>query len=342
MLQKQPGKILKKKGIEALYDKIKGVIEEARNKVYRAANFETVKGYWLIGRYIVEEEQGGKVRAVKGAALIKKLSERLILEYGNGFAVTNLKYMRQFFLSFPKSHALSDQISWTHYRTLLKISDKTAREFYMKEAIKARWGTRTLERAILTKLYERTLLSRVSQQSQEALLQETKALEGEEDFTPEYFIKDPYNLSFTGLKFQPHFQEKDLEQALMDKLQDFILELGHGFAFVGRQYRMTLEDDHFYVDLVFYNYILKCFLLIDLKTKKLTHEDIGQMQMYVGYFENEIRQKSDNPTIGLILCTDKNDKMVTYTLSENSKKIFASQYRMYLPSEEELKKGILE
>lgn len=325
-----------------LYLNIKNVIDTARANVYTAINFETVKGNWEIGRYIVEDEQHGQARAVKGAALIKKLSEKLTSDYGQGFTITNLKYMRQFFITFPKSHALRDQLSWTHYRTLLKVGSEKAREFYINESIQGRWGTRTLERAILTKLYERTLIAQKSEHDVKDLLQETKENENETDFTPEHFIKEPYNLSFTGLKVDTKIYEKDLEQALMDKLQEFILELGRGFAFVGRQYRISIDEDNYYIDLVFYNYILKCFLLIDLKTTKLNHQDIGQMDFYVRYFEKEIKMSNDNPTIGLILCADKNNKMVKYTLLDESKNIFASKYQLYLPSEKELEAKIIE
>jgi len=250
--------------------------------------------------------------------------------------------MKKFYLTFPKGDALSDQISWTHYRILLKVDSEKARNFYINESIKGHWGTRTLERAILTQLYERTLLAKKDNEAITDLVEEVKTNEQEPEYTPEYFIKDPYNLSFTGIKANSKFYEKNLEQALMDKLQDFILELGRGFAFVGRQYRINIEEDNYYVDLVFYNYILKCFLLIDLKTTKLNHQDIGQMDFYVKYFEKEVRQHNDNPTIGLILCADKNNKMVKYTLLDDSKNIFASEYKLYLPSVEMLEKELIE
>lgn len=329
-------------GLDKLYEKVKSVIEKNREKVFKTINFETVKGYWEIGKYIVEDEQNGKQRATKGDALIKKLSEKLTSEYGSGFDYSNVKHMKKFYLIFPKGDALSDKISWTHYRTLLKVDNEKARGFYINESIKANWGTRTLERAILSKLYERTLISKKDSETTASLVSEVKDNENEEEYTPYHFIKDPYNLSFTGIKPNSKFYEKDLEQALMDKLQDFILELGRGFAFVGRQYRVSVDEDNYYVDLVFYNYILKCFLLIDLKTTKLNHQDIGQMDFYVRYFEKEIRQSNDNPTIGLILCADKNNKMVKYTLLEESKNIFASKYQLYLPSEEQFEKEIME
>lgn len=325
-----------------MYQKVKVVIDQARATVYRTANFETIKANWEIGRHIVEEEQNGKIRAAKGDALVKKISEKLINEYGSGFDYSNVKRMKQFYITFPKGDALRDQLSWTHYRMLITVDSEKARNFYINEAIKARWGTRTLERAILTKLYERTLLAQKDSDTVQDLVKEVKDNEGEAEYTPEQFIKDPYNLSFTGIKANSKLYEKDLEQALMDKLQDFLLELGTGFAFVGRQYRITVDEDNYYADLVFYNYILKCFLIIDLKTTKLNHQDIGQMDFYVRYFEKEIRQSNDNPTIGLILCADKNNKMAKYTLLEDSKNIFASKYQIYLPSEQLLEKELME
>lgn len=329
-------------GFDNLYQKVKGVIEKAREKVFKTINFETVKGYWEIGRYIVEDEQHGEKRASKGDALIKNLSEKLTNEYGSGFDSSTLKRMRKFYLVFPKGATLSEKLSWSHYRILITLDNEKARDFYINESIKGHWGTRTLERAILTKLYERTLLAQKDTVTVNELVEEVKTNEAEAKYTPEYFIKDPYNLSFTGIKANSKFYEKNLEQALMDKLQDFILELGRGFAFVSRQYRINVEEDNYYVDLVFYNYILKCFLLIDLKTTKLNHQDIGQMDFYVRYFEKEVRQHNDNPTIGLILCADKNNKMVKYTLLDESKNIFASEYKLYLPSVEVLEKELIE
>lgn len=328
--------------MESLYNDVVSIIESARATVYKTANFETVKGYWGIGKRIVEEEQHGKVKAEYGKHVIKNLSKRLSDKYGSNFFERNLERMRKFYVCFPIPTALRSELSWTHYRELLKVESPKAREFYMNESIHGRWGTRTLERGILTKLYERTLMVQSNPEDVRDLVQDTKNNANEGDFTPEQFIKDPYNLAFTGIKAHSKYYEKDLEQALMDKLQDFIMELGRGFAFVGRQYRITVEDDSFYPDLVFYNYILKCFLVIDLKTEKLTHKDIGQMDFYVRYFEKEIRQSNDNPTIGLILCADKNHKLVKYTLLDDSKNIFASKYQLYLPSDEQLEKEIIE
>lgn len=328
--------------LDTLYENVKGVIERARETIYKTANFEVVKGYWEIGRYIVEDEQHGKARATKGDALVKKLSEKLIIKYGIGFDYSNVKRMKQFYLTFPKGDALRTELSWTHYRILLRVDSEKARLFYMNEAIQGRWGTRTLERAILTKLYERTLMVQSKLDDVRDLVQDTKYNENEPEFTPEEFIKDPYNLSFTGLKLFPKHYEKDLEQALMDKLQDFILELGRGFAFVARQKRITIDDENYYTDLVFYHCILKCYVIIELKVGKITPKDIGQLDFYVNYWDEEEIQPDDNPTIGLILGTDKSNAVVRYTQIAKNEKLFASKYQLYLPSEEQLKKELIE
>lgn len=328
--------------IDSLYENIKDIIDRARENVYKTVNSETLKGYWEIGRYIVEDEQHGKKRATKGHAVIKKLSEKLSLEYGSGFTTTNLKYMRQFYIMFPKSHALSANLSWTHYRIILKVDSEKARDFYINESIKGSWGTRTLERAISTKLYERTLLAQKDNQDIKDLVQETKINEAEEDFTPKHFIKDPYNLSFTGLKIDEKFYENDLEEALMSRLQDFIMELGRGFAFVGRQRKITIEDENYYIDLVFYHCILKCYVIIELKIGKITPKDIGQLDFYVNYWDEEETQPNDNPTIGLILGTDKSNAIVKYTQISKNDNLFASKYQLYLPTEKELKEKLIE
>jgi predicted nuclease of restriction endonuclease-like (RecB) superfamily len=243
--------------------------------------------------------------------------------------------MRQFYQLFEKSHALRDELSWTHYRLLLKVKNDQARQFYMQETIDCNWSTRSLERQINNLYYERMLMSKNTQVVKE------EAIEKTDRQNPQDIIKDPYVLDFLGLKDNTAFRESELEQAIIDKLQDFLLELGKGFAFVGRQYRLTTETGkHFYADLVFYNYILKCFLIIDLKVEPLTHQDIGQMDMYVRYFEDKIRHKTDNPTIGLILCTEKDKTIVKYSLLKESQQIFASKYMTYLPTEKELQREI--
>ena len=323
--------------IDTLYNTINKIIEEAQNTVYRTANFTMVKAYWNIGREIVEEEQNGKERAEYGKERISKLAKKLTKKHGKGFTETNLKYMRQFYQVFEKSHALRDELSWTHYRLLLKVENGKARQFYMQETIDCNWSTRSLERQINNLYYERTLMSKNTD------VVKAEAKEKTEQQQAQDIIKDPYVLEFLGLKDNTDFRESELEQAIIDKLQDFLLELGKGFAFVGRQYRLTTETGkHFYADLVFYNYLLKCFLIIDLKTTELTHQDIGQMDMYVRYFEDKVRQENDNPTIGLILCTKKDNTVVKYSLLNESKQIFASKYMTYLPTEQELKKEIEE
>jgi predicted nuclease of restriction endonuclease-like (RecB) superfamily len=320
--------------IDTLYQRVKGILDNARDKVYRAANIEMVQAYWNVGKEIVEEEQNGKERAEYGTYLLKELSVKLTEEYGKGYTETNLRYMRLFYNTFKNHHALRDELSWTHYRLLLKVEKDNAREFYMEEAIAGNWSTRQLERQINSLYFERLLLSK----DKKGMLKDGR--ETEEKMQAEYIIKDPFVLEFLNVKQEERLSEKDLETALINKLQHFLLELGKGFAFVGRQYRITAGTKHFYIDLVFYNYILKCFLVIDLKTEELTHQDIGQIDFYVRYFEDRIKQPGDNPTIGLILCTEKNKTIVKYSLLNESKQIFASKYQMYLPTEKQLEQEI--
>ena len=313
-----------------IFQEIKEILQEAKNKVYKVANNAMVEAYWNIGRVIVEK-QGGKDKAEYGTALLKNLSKEMTKEFGKGFTLTNLKYMRQFYLTFPKSHALSDQLSWTHYRLLMRVENENARNFYLEESIKEKWSTRQLERQITTLFYERILSSK----NKNKMAQEIYKLEPQRK-QPEDIIKDPYVLEFLGLPENMDFLEKNLEQALIDHLQKFLLELGRGFSFVARQKRITFDGRHFYIDLVFYNYILKCFVLIDLKVGDLTHQDLGQMQMYVHYYEDEMMTEGDNPPIGIVLCADKSESVVKYTLPKGEKQIFASKYMVYLPTEEEL------
>ena len=249
---------------------------------------------------------------------------------GKGFTVANLKNMRQFYLTFPNGYALRSELSWTHYRLLMRVENENAREFYMQEAVKSQWSTRQLERQINSFFYERLLSSK----NKEQVAEEIQTLEPAKK--PEDVIRDPYVLEFLGLKSNDDFYESDLEQALITHLQKFLLELGRGFSFVARQKRITFDGRHFRIDLVFYNYILKCFVLIDLKVGDLTHQDLGQMQMYVHYYERELMNEGDNPPIGIVLCADKSESVVKYTLPENETQIFASKYKLYLPSEEEL------
>ena len=262
--------------------------------------------------------------------LLKELSKQMTQDFGKGFTVANLKNMRQFYLTFPNGYALRSELSWTHYRLLMRVENENAREFYMQEAVKSQWSTRQLERQINSLFYERLLSSK----NKEQVAAEIQTLEMAKK--PEDVIRDPYVLEFLGLTPNDDFYESDLEQALITHLQKFLLKLGRGFSFVARQKRITFDGRHFRIDLVFYNYILKCFVLIDLKVGDLTHQDLGQMQMYVHYYERELMNEGDNPPIGIVLCADKSESVVKYTLPENETQIFASKYKLYLPSEEEL------
>lgn len=318
---------------QQFYEQIKRILSEARNKVYQTANFAMVEAYWNIGKSIVEQ-QGGEEKAEYGVRLIAELSKQMSTDFGKGFTVANLKNMRQFYLTFPKSYALRSELSWTHYRLLMRVENKNARRFYIEEAIKSNWSTRQLERQINSFFYERLL----SSQNKEKVSEEIQKLESAK--VPEDIIRDPYVLEFLGLNPKDDFYESDLEEALITHLQKFLLELGRGFSFVARQKRITFDGRHFRIDLVFYNYILKCFVLIDLKIGDLTHQDLGQMQMYVHYYERELMNKGDNPPIGIVLCADKSESIVKYTLPENETQIFASKYKLYLPSEEELSREL--
>ena len=321
---------------DGFYERIKDILEGARKKVYRTTNMEMLQAYWNVGREIVEEEQMGKDRAGYSSFLIENLSLKLTEAFGKGFTQSNLRYMRLFYKTFGKRHAMRDELSWTHYRLLLKVEKKNTREFYIEEAIAGNWSTRQLERQINSLYYDRILLS--NKQRRKAVIIEAE--DTKDKMQHSYFIKDPFVLELLDLKENEKLAETSLESALIEKLQQFLLELGNGFAFVGRQYRITADNDHFYIDLVFYNYILKCFLLIDLKTEKLIHQDIGQMDFYVRFFEDKIKQPDDNPTLGLILCTDKNETIVKYSILSEGKQIFASKYKLYLPNEESLKEEL--
>ena len=286
-----------------IFEEVRKILQEARNKVYKATNNVMVEAYWNIGRIIVEKQSGNE-KAEYGTALLKNLSKEMTKEFGKGFTVANLKNMRQFYLTFPKSYALRSELSWTHYRLLMRIENENARNFYIEETIKSNWSTRQLERQITTLFYERILSSK----NKEKVSQEIYKLEPKKN-RPEDIIKDPYVLEFLGLPENIDFLEKNLEQSLINHLQKFLLELGRGFSFVARQKRITFDGRHFYIDLVFYNYILKCFVLIDLKLGDLTHQDLGQMQMYVHYFQEEMMNEGDNPPIGIVLCADKSDSI---------------------------------
>ena len=312
----------------SLVDDVRGILRQARGKAYAAVNTTMVEAYWSIGQRIVEEEQGGSARADYGSHLIRNLARALGEEFGKGISVANLKNFRLFYLTFPdagKSYALRSQLSWTHWRLVMRVENPGARAYYIEETARQQWSSRVLERAIQTRSFDRLL--QAPQQSTTA----TPALSP----NPLELLKDPYILEFLDLADHDH-GERQLEEALVARLRDFLMELGKGFSFVGRQFRVSTETSHFYIDLVFYNYLLKCFVLIDLKTQKLAHADIGQMDMYVRMFDDLKRGQDDNPTLGIILCAGKDETMVRYSVLSESQQLFASKYRLVLPSEEEL------
>lgn len=319
-------------GMEQLFERIRSILTSARQRAYSAVNFAMVESYWLIGQTIVEHEQQGEPRAGYGKGLLKVLASKLTTEFGKGLDERELRKMRQFYLVFKKRDTLRPELTWSHYRRLISIEDEQIRLWYMNEAANAVWSTRQMDRQISTLYYERLMASRdkvpVIHEAQEKL----NALH------PTQFIHDPYVLEFLNLKEYPALRESDLEQALIDHLQQFLLELGRGFCFVARQQRMRYDDEDFYVDLVFYHSILKCHVLIDLKLGKLTHEDVGQMDSYIRMFDALYRNDDDNPTLGIILCSQKSEAIVKYSVLNEGKQIFASRYKLYLPTEDEFKK----
>lgn len=313
---------------------IKNIIELSRKKIVSSINSTMTTTYFLIGKRIVEEEQGGEKRAEYGKSLIKNLSIRLTESYGKGFSETNLKQMKNFYLAYKKRQTLSDEfkLSYSHYLTLMRIVDIEERNFYEIEAINNGWSLRELKRQMDSALYERLVLSRDKEKVLE-LSQKGQVIE-----KPQDIIKDPYVLEFLNLDEKAIYSENDLETGIINHIEKFIMELGKGFLFQGRQVRFTFDEEHFFVDLVFYNRLLKCFVLIDLKIGKLKHQDIGQMQMYVNYYDRHVKLADENKTIGIIICKDKNDTLVNMTLPEGNEQIFASRYMTILPSKEELKK----
>jgi predicted nuclease of restriction endonuclease-like (RecB) superfamily len=373
---KRKTKMEQPKPDQAIYTRIRNILESAQNQIVRSVNTTQVVANWLIGREIVEEEQRGQTKAKYGTKLLIALACRLRKEFGNGYSVDNLEFFRRFYRDYPalisdavprkfmagtisdavrrksaslepkpvrladlitgtqgwKSGQLHPNLSWTHYRALLRVDKVEARAFYEIEAINNSWTARELERQIGSLFYERLALSRNPKRLRRL------AMKGHEVQKPVDLFKDPVVMEFLGLPESHGLQETSLEQALINHLQSFLLELGRGFAFVARQQRLTLDGDHFYIDLVFYHTILKCYVVIDLKNGKLTHQDLGQLQLYVNYYDREKRSAGDGPTLGLILCTDKNDAVVQYTLgAEQRKTIFASRYKFHLPSEDELR-----
>jgi len=315
-----------------LYAEIKHLIEEARKQVVRSVNSAMVFTYWEIGKRIVEEEQKGENRAKYGTSLLKNLAEGLTHEFGKGFNERSLQRMRQFYLLFPISSALRTELSWTHYRLLLHVEKEEIRNYYLTESIESGWSARQLERQINSFYYERILAS----QNKDIVSHEAK--KNNDIPTAGQLLKNPYVLEFLDLKENKDYLEADLETSLLNKLQDFLLELGKGFSFVARQQRITTDaGKHYYIDLVFYNYLLKCFVLIDLKTGILTPQDVGQMDLYVRLYEKQKRTDTDNPTIGIILCAETDKTVVEFSVLAENKQLFASQYQLYMPTEAELK-----
>jgi predicted nuclease of restriction endonuclease-like (RecB) superfamily len=359
-----------------LFSRVVSILEQARGNVVRAVNSNMVTAYWLIGREIVLELQSGEERAEYGKQVLENLSNRLKEQYGNGFSVTNLKNFRQFYLSYPNrldsirhlaggelwqqnekrypsgsesedamilspagresANGFSPQLAWSHYRALMRVQGEKARLFYEKEAIECGWSKTQLERQIQTSYYERILKNK----GQKGLLPSNRERLSGEGLSSVHLLKSPYVLEFLDLQDSPYLHEQDLEQAIITNLQSFLLELGKGFSFVARQRHIRFDGDDFYIDLVFYNFMLKCFLLIDLKIGKLTHQDVGQMDGYVRLFEDRFKVPGDNPTIGLILCSDKGEAVARYSVLNEGKQIFASKYLNILPTEEELQQEI--
>ena len=314
-------------------NEIKKILKNARQKAYTAVNSAMVEAYWKIGRRIVEEEQSGRERAEYGKEIIKNLSKELTEEFGKGFGERNIRNIRQFYVIFSdyeKWKSLISKLTWTHIQKVLKVSDEKARIFYLTEAAENMWSVRTLDRNISTLYYNRIIASIDKKIVENEMKDKTKKLQAKE------FIKNPVVLEFLGLPTSMSYTENELEKALIDDIQKFMMELGKGFAFVERQQHIRTENSDFYIDLVFYNYILKCFIIVELKTEKLTHQDIGQLDMYVRMYDDLKKQENDNPTIGLLLCTETDGTIIKYSVLNDNKNLFASKYVNYLPSEEEL------
>lgn len=315
---------------ESYYEKINQMIINSKNNIIRNINHEMVELYYNIGQSINELIEEYHLETSQNE-IIKSFSEKLTKKFGQGFSVPSLKKMKKFYKVFNGGSTLWNQLSWSHNRLIMNIDDETRRNFYLEECIKSNWSVRQLERQINSFYYERLIST--SEANKEEVKNEINILEKKERV--EDFIKDPYVLEFLDIK-DKRFLEKDLESNLLEHISEFLLELGRGFSFVSRQKRIDVDGDNFYIDLVFYNYVLKCFVLIDLKLNKLTHQDIGQMDFYVRYFDNEIKEENDNPTIGIILCSDKKDTIVKYSVLNDNNNLFASKYQLYLPTEKEL------
>lgn len=322
-------KLINNNEINHIFDNIKELVINSRNKVYQTVNTEMLNLYWNIGKAIMEIQQGDK-RASYGDALLEKLSQKLTVEFGKGFSKRNLERMRKFYIYFPIATTVSSQLSWSHYLEIIKIEENAKRNFYKNEAINSKWSVRELQRQRDSLLYERLTLSTDKEKILE-LSEKGQILKTSRDL-----VKDPFVLEFLDIKENTDYLESDLEKNIIEHLKDFLLELGKGFTYVGNQVRLTLEEDHFYPDLVFYNRLLRCFVIIDLKIGKVLHQDIGQMQMYVNYYDREIKQPDENVTVGILLSTNKNETLVKYTLPEDNKTIFSSEYKLHMPTAQEL------
>ena len=321
--------------INNIFNSIKDLVINSRNKVYQTVNTEMLNLYWNIGASIMEIQQGDE-RASYGDAVLEKLSQRLTNEFGKGFSSRNLRTMRKFYLMYPIWKTVSAKLSWSHYLELIKIDEEPKRNFYLNECINSKWSVRELQRQRDSLLYERLTISADKEKILE-LSEKGQILKTSKDL-----VKDPFVLEFLDIKENTDYLESDLEKNIIEHLKEFLLELGKGFSYVGNQVRLTLEEDHFYPDLVFYNRLLRCFVIIDLKIGKVSHQDIGQMQMYVNYYDREIKQDDENPTVGILLSTNKNETVVKYTLPEDNKTIFSSEYKLHMPTDQELISAIEE
>lgn len=328
--------------ITSFYGDIRGIIQQARQTAYSAVNSAMVAAYWQIGRRIVEEEQGGAKRAEYGKGLLKNLSAQLTKEFGSGFSPQSLANFRLFYQTFPDLssnkilYTLCRKLSWSHFRLLMKLQDSEARDWYLKESAEQGWSVRTMDRNIATLYYERLRSSQLKEPVVQEMMENTASSQADKY----EFIKSPYVLEFLNLPSNIAHLESDLEKSLLTHLQSFLLELGKGFAFIGSQYHVQTETTDYFIDLVFYNYILKCFILIDLKTGRINHQDVGQMDMYIRMFDELKRGESDNPTIGLVLCSETDEAIARYSVLNGNEQLFAGKYKLWLPSEEELKKEI--
>ena len=317
------------------FNNIKDLVINSRNKVYQVVNIEMLNLYWNIGKSIIEIQQGEE-RANYGDTILDKLSQKLTSEFGKGFSKRNLERMRKFYLLYQNWQTVSAKLSWSHYLELIKIDEEPKRNFYLNECINSSWSVRELQRQRDSLFYERLIIS-VDKEKILELSEKGQVLKSGKDL-----VKDPFVLEFLDIKENTNYLENDLEKNIIEHLKEFLLELGKGFSYVGNQVRLTLEEEHFYPDLVFYNRLLKCFVIIDLKVGKVSHQDIGQMQMYVNYYDRKIKQNDENKTIGILLSTNKNETVVKYTLPEDNKTIFSSEYKLHMPTEQDLIKAVEE